>query len=142
MLPFKIDLTDKVVVVTGGGGVLCSTFSEALAECGAKVAVLDLRKEAADKVAEAINNKGGQAAGFAADVLNIDSLKDVKKQINEALGTVDILINGAGGNHPKGTTTKEYLYKEDLEKNEDIITFFDLDPKGVEFTFNLNFIGT
>lgn len=142
MLPFKIDLKGKVVAVTGGGGVLCSMFAEALGECGAKVAVLDLKEEAAAKVAEKINSKGGTAIGVAANVLEIHSLEEAKRTINDKLGTVDILINGAGGNHPKGTTTKEYLFKEDLQDNSGITTFFDLDPKGVEFTFNLNFIGT
>ncbi|MFZ5966883.1 MAG: SDR family oxidoreductase [Bacillota bacterium] len=142
MLPFKVDLTNKVAVVTGGGGVLCSVFAEALAECGAKVAVLDLKQEAADRVAQAINEKGGEAIGIAANVLEMEKLEEAKKIINERLGQVDILINGAGGNHPKGTTTKEYLFKEDLDRKEDVITFFDLDPNGVEFTFNLNFIGT
>ncbi len=142
MIPFKIDLTDKVVAVTGGGGVLCGMFAEALALCGAKVAVLDLKEEMALKVADIINDKGGLAVGVAANVLETESLEAAKKIINEKLGTVDILINGAGGNHPKGTTTKEYLFKEDLVNREGITTFFDLDPKGVEFTFNLNFIGT
>ncbi|SDK05834.1 SDR family oxidoreductase [Natronincola ferrireducens] len=142
MLPFKIDLTDKVAVVTGGGGVLCSEFAKALAECDAKVAVLDLTEEYARRVANEINDKGGKAIEVVANVLDIESLEEAKKLINDKLGTVDILINGAGGNHPKGTTTKEYLFKEDLHNNTDITTFFDLDPKGVEFTFNLNFIGT
>ena len=141
-LPFEIDLKDKVVVVTGGGGVLCSSFAKALAQCGAKIAILDLRKESADSVAEEINEQGGTAIGIAANVLETDSLYAAKKAVNEKLGLCHILINGAGGNHPKGTTTKEYLFKEDLESKEDIITFFDLDPKGIEFVFNLNFIGT
>ncbi|MCG8498917.1 MAG: SDR family oxidoreductase [Firmicutes bacterium] len=141
-LPFEIDLKDKVVVVTGGGGVLCGSFAKALARCGAKVAILDLRKESADAVAEEINAQGGTAIGIAANVLETESLYAAKEVVNEKLGLCHILINGAGGNHPKGTTTKEYLFKEDLDSKEDIITFFDLDPKGIEFVFNLNFIGT
>ncbi|SCX99922.1 SDR family oxidoreductase [Alkaliphilus peptidifermentans] len=142
MLPFKIDLEEKVIVVTGGGGVLCSIFAEALAQCGAKIAILDLKEETAVKTADKISGNGGTAIGIAANVLEIESLEKAKKIINEKFGAVDILINGAGGNHPKGTTTKEYLYKEDLKDHSDITTFFDLDPKGIEFTFNLNFIGT
>jgi NAD(P)-dependent dehydrogenase (short-subunit alcohol dehydrogenase family) len=143
ILPFEVDLKNKVAVVTGAGGVLCSTFAKALAQCGAKIAVLDLKKENADLVAEEINGKGGYAIGVEANVLNIESLENAKKIINEKLGYCDILINGAGGNHPKGTTTKEYLFKEDIENNkDDLITFFDLDPKGIEFVFNLNFLGT
>ncbi len=140
-VPFKIDLTEKVAVVTGGGGVLCGAFSEALAACGAKVAVLDLKKENADRVAEKITADGGAALGVAANVLEKESLDEARELIAEEFGVCDILINGAGGNHPKGTTTKEYLYREDLE-NSDLVTFFDLDQQGVEFVFNLNFIGT
>ena len=141
-LPFKIDLTGKTAVVTGGGGVLCSGFAKALAESGARVAVLDLKKEAADMVAEAIIQNGGKAIGIAANVLEQDSLEEARKIINREFGPCDILINGAGGNNPRGTTTKEYLYKEDLAGQKEIVTFFDLDPKGIEFIFSLNFLGT
>lgn len=140
-LPFNIDLKDKVAVVTGGGGILCAMFAEALAGCGAKVAILDLRLEAAEEVAQRINNAGGTAIGVGANVLEHDSLMAAKAVVNEKLGACDILINGAGGNNPKGTTSKDYLFPEDIE-NSEVKTFFDLDPKGVEFVFNLNFIGT
>ena len=141
-IPFNIDLEGKIVVVTGGGGILCGAFAKALAKCGAKVAVLDLAKDKADKIAEEINNAGGIAIGVRANVLEQESLEAARALVNKKFGPCDILINGAGGNHPKGTTTKEYLYKEDLEYKEGIITFFDLDPKGIEFVFNLNFLGT
>jgi NAD(P)-dependent dehydrogenase (short-subunit alcohol dehydrogenase family) len=142
-LPFKIDLTNKVAVITGGGGILCGAFAKALAACGAKVAVLDLRKPNADKVADEIVQNGGIAIGVECNVLEKESVENARKAVTEGLGTCDILINGAGGNHPKGTTTKEYLFKEDLlNKEEGVITFFDLDQKGIEFVFNLNFIGT
>ncbi|MCK5812118.1 MAG: SDR family oxidoreductase [Clostridiales bacterium] len=140
-VPIKINLQNKVCVVTGGGGVLCSAFAKALAECGAKVAILDLRVENAKKVANEITKAGGQAIGVEANVLIKESLENARKEILDTFGTCDILLNGAGGNHPKGTTTKEYLFKEDID-NSDLITFFDLDPKGIEFVFNLNFIGT
>lgn len=140
-LPFKIDLNGKVAVVTGGGGVLCSTFAKALAMCGAAVAVLDLRKDSAQSVAADINASGGKAIGVECDVLSKESVEKARETVNMELGTCDILINGAGGNHPKGTTTKEYLYREDLDATG-IITFFDLDPEGVKFVFNLNFLGT
>ncbi len=143
MVPFKIDLTDKVAAVTGGGGVLCGAFAKALAECGAKTAVLDLRKEAADAVAAEITAAGGTAMGVAANVLETESLEAARAEIEKAFGPVDILINGAGGNHPKGTTSKEYLLPEQLkEKVEGLTTFFDLDPQGIQFVFNLNFLGT
>lgn len=142
-LPFQIDLKDKVVVITGAGGILCSGFAKAVAQCGAKVALLDLNKKAADAVAEEIKAAGGIAAGVETNVLDVESIKKARNEVNERFGLCDILINGAGGNNPKGTTSKDYLFKEDLEnKEEGIKTFFDLDPKGIEFVFNLNFLGT
>ena len=108
-LPFELDLKGKVAVVTGGGGVLCGMMAKAIAASGAKVAILDLRAENAQKVADEITADGGQAIGIAANVLEIESLKAAEKEITAKFGTCDILINGAGGNHPKGTTSKEYL---------------------------------
>ena len=140
-LPFDINLKNKVAVVTGGGGILCAMFAEALAMSGAKVAILDLRLDAAQAAAQKIVDAGGTAMGVEANVLEYESLKTAKEVVNNAYGTCDILLNGAGGNNPKGTTTKDYLFKEDMN-NPDIKTFFDFDPKGVEFVFNLNFIGT
>ena len=140
-IPFKIKLENKVAVVTGGGGILCAVFAKALASCGAKVAVLDLKKESADVIADSINKEGGTAIGVEANVLNTESLKEAKRIVNEKFGTCDILINGAGGNHPKGTTNKEYFEEEDTDR-EDIMTFFNLDPEGIKFVFDLNFIGT
>lgn len=141
-LPFQIDLKNKVAVVTGGGGVLCSTFAQALAQCGAQVAILDVNKANADKVAGEINASGGKAIGVEANVLDTDSLLAAKDAVTQAFGTCDILINGAGGNHPKGTTSKEYLFTEDLTDQKGLVTFFDLDPAGIKFVFDLNFIGT
>lgn len=142
-LPFKIDLKGKTAVVTGGGGVLCSSFCLALAECGANVAVLDLSKEHADKVTEKIKSSGNNAISVSANVLSKESLIKAKNEVLSQFGSIDILINGAGGNSPKAQTTKEYLFFEDLENGiKDITTFFDLDPSGVEFVFNLNFLGT
>lgn len=140
-LPLNVDLKGKVAVVTGGGGVLCGCFAKAIAASGAKVAVLDLNKKSADEVADAIIKDGGEAIGVEANVLKRESLLEAKKIVNEAFGSCDILINGAGGNHPKGTTTKEYYEKGD-ECDESLVSFFDLDPAGVEFVFNLNFLGT
>lgn len=138
----KIDLKDKVAVVTGGGGILCSVMAKALADSGAKVAVLDLKEEAAKKVADEICSAGGTAIGIAANVLDSDSLAAAERQITEAFGCpCDILVNGAGGNNPKGTTSKEFFRKEDLGK-AGLTTFFDLDPAGIGFVFNLNFLGT
>ena len=142
-LPFRIDLNDKTAVVTGGGGVLCGEFARALAACGAKVAVCDLRPENAQKTVDEIINAGGTAMAVECNVLDKASLMAAREKINAAFGSCDILLNGAGGNNPRGTTTKEYLFPEDLANdNKDLITFFDLDPKGIEFVFNLNFLGT
>ena len=140
-LPFQIDLNNKVAVVTGGGGVICSTLAKAVAACGAKVAILDLNPEAAEKVAKEIAADGGTAVGIKANVLDKDSLPEAREAVHTALGTCDILINGAGGNHPKGTTSTVYFDPKDLDA-DDLITFFDLDPAGIEFVFNLNFLGT
>lgn len=140
-IPFNIDLKGKTAVVTGGGGILCGEFAKAIAKCGAKVAILDLNEDAANKVADEIKSEGADAIGVACNVLDRESLEQAKKKINDALGSVDILINGAGGNNPKGTTSKDYYDPED-ENIEGVKTFFDLDPKGVEFVFNLNFLGT
>ena len=139
----KVDLTGKVAVVTGGGGILCSVMAKSLAASGAKVAILDLKEEAAAKVADEIVAAGGRAVGVAANVLDIESLKKAEAAVKAAFGDCDILVNGAGGNNPKGTTSKEYLFPEDLKNQvEGLKTFFDLDPAGVGFVFNLNFLGT
>lgn len=137
----KVDLSGKNAVVTGGGGVLCSAFSKALAECGAAVAILDLNEEKACEVASEINASGGRAIGIGANVLSKESLIEAKKKANAFFGEVDILLNGAGGNSPGGTTTKEYYEPGDEEK-EDLVTFFNLDPEKIGFVFNLNFLGT
>ena len=114
-VPFKIDLSGKVAVVTGGGGILCSVMSEAIAECGAKVAVLDLRKDAADKVAERINAAGGTAIGIACNVLDKASIEAAAAEVEAKLGKIDILLNGAGGNNPKGTTDNETMTMADVQ---------------------------
>ena len=137
------NLKGRVAVITGGGGVLCSGFAKDLASFGVKVAVLDLREDAAQKVVDEINADGGTALAVGCNVLEAESLENARQKINSTLGTCDILINGAGGNSPLGTTTKDTLEFSDLaEKAEGVKTFFDLDAKGIEFVFNLNFLGT
>lgn len=139
----KINLNQKVAVVTGGGGILCSVMAKALANAGAKVAILDLKLNAAQRVADEINASGGTAIAIAANVLDIDSLKNAADKVESSLGVCDILVNGAGGNNPKGTTSKEYLELSDLSSTDSSLkSFFDLDPAGIGFVFNLNFIGT
>ena len=139
-LPFDIDLKNKVVVITGAGGVICSHLAKAVAKCGAKVALLDLNKESADIYAYEITNEGGKAIAYGCNVLEKDSLEKCHSEILRDLGKCDILINGAGGNNPKATTDNEYAELDDSFK--EMKTFFDLDKSGVEFVFNLNFIGT
>lgn len=139
-LSFGTDLTGKVAVVTGAGGILCGMFAETLAAAGAKVAVLDLNEEAAQKVADAITAKGGVAKAYKTNVLERASLEETHAKALVDLGPCDILINGAGGNNARANTDKEYFELGDIEA--DTKSFFDLDQSGVEFVFNLNFIGT
>ena len=139
-LPIQADLNGKVAVVTGAGGVLCSMMAHALATAGAKVALLDLNEEAAQAYADEIVKEGYIAKGYKANVLDKESLKEAHEKILADLGTCDILINGAGGNNPRATTDKEYFEAGDIDA--DTKSFFDLEQSGVEFVFNLNFIGT
>lgn len=137
------NLKDRVAVITGGGGVICSGFAKDLAAQGMKVAILDLNKEAAQKVADEITADGGKAMAVGCNVLEAESLAAARDEVNASFGTCDLLINGAGGNNPKGTTTKDKLELCDIaDKAEGVKTFFDLDAKGIEFVFNLNFLGT
>lgn len=131
---------DKVVVITGAGGVLCSGFSEFLAAKGAKVALLDLNEEAAKKTADKITAAGGTARAYKCNVLDRENLEQVHKSILEDLGACDILINGAGGNNPKCTTLHEE-YKNGDESAQDFLTFFNIDEKGFDFVFDLNLKG-
>ena len=130
-LPFKIDLTNKVVAITGAGGVLMSGFAKALAECGAKVALLDINEEAAKKYA---NEIGENAIAVKCNCLDKQNIIAAKEIINEKFGKVNFLINGAGGNSPKATTDNEYMQK-DLSGVKD---FFALEESGLKFVFDLN----
>ena len=142
-LPFKVDLSDKVVVATGGTGVLGGVWVDALAACGAKIALLGRNPEKLEGKVADINANGGTAIGVKGDAVDREGLKEAHKEILEKLGPCDILLNAAGGNHPRGSTTKEYLYEEDLENlDDDVMTFFDLDEEGVRFVFDLNYLGT
>ena len=138
--PIDTNLSGKVAVVTGAGGVICSVLAKALAVAGAKVALLDLNEEAAQKYAAEIAQEGCVAKGYKANVLDKASLAECHKKILADFGKCDILINGAGGNNTRATTDKEYYEQGDLDA--DTKSFFDLEQSGVEFVFNLNFIGT
>lgn len=134
------NLNGKVVVVTGAGGVLCSYFAKVVARAGAKVALLDLNEEAAQKYAAEIEAEGGVAKAYKCNVLDKDICYAVADAVAADLGPCDILINGAGGNNPRATTDKEYFELGDIDA--DTKSFFDLDASGVGFVFNLNFLGT
>ena len=137
-LPLNIDYTDKVVVITGAGGLICSAMARAFAQSGAKVAALDLNEEAVKALADELCAEGFICKGYKADVLNPDMLAAVHEAVVAELGTCDILVNGAGGNNPRATTDNEYQH----EAREGGKSFFDLSPDGVDFVFKLNFQGT
>lgn len=134
------DLTGKVAVVTGAGGILCSQMAKVLARAGAKVALLNRSVEAITQYAQEIKAEGGVARAYQVNVLDRVGLENVAAQILEELGPCDILINGAGGNNPKTTTDKEYYEPGDLDA--ETRSFFDLDEAGVDAVFTLNFNGT
>ncbi len=138
-LPFNIDLENKIVVITGAGGVICGHLAKAIAKCNAKVALLNRTKEKADVVRDEIVKEGGIAKSYACNVVIKSDLEKVHEEILRDFGPCDILINGAGGNNPKATTDNEYA---SLDSKDDIKTFFDLDEEGISFVFNLNFLGT
>ena len=134
------DLSGKVAVVTGAGGMLCSGFSLTLARAGAKVALLNRHVESAQRYADRIRAEGGVAKAYACDVLDKAMCFAVADRVLSDLGPCDILLNGAGGNDPRAITDKEYFEPGDLEA--DTKSFFDLDEDGVEAVFRLNFMGT
>ncbi len=134
------NLSGKVAVVTGAGGVLCSAFAKTLARAGAKVALLDLNFESAAAYAKEIEAEGGISKAYSCNVLDREICENVATEIEKDLGPCDILINGAGGNNPKATTDKEYFELGDIDAETK--SFFDLDASGVGFVFNLNFLGT
>ncbi|GAB2894989.1 SDR family oxidoreductase [Uliginosibacterium flavum] len=136
-LPFSIDLNNKVAVVTGGSGVLGAAMCRALAACGAKVVIIGRDLLKAEALAAEIENTGGIALGMSCDVLNRAALETCAAHIASTFGPCDILINGAGGNHPKGISDQEYL-----NTNAPGSSFFDLDMEGFKFVFDLNLMGT
>lgn len=137
-LPLNIDFSNKVVVVTGAGGLICGAMARAFAQCGAKVAALDLNEEAVKKLAEELNQEGFVCKGYKANVLDPENLEQVHQAVLADLGACDILVNGAGGNNPRATTDNEYQH----EAKEGGKSFFDLEASGVDFVFKLNFQGT
>jgi NAD(P)-dependent dehydrogenase (short-subunit alcohol dehydrogenase family) len=135
------DLKGKVCVITGGAGVLGSSMVRAIASVGVKVAIADINKEVADKVAGEISAETGtQVIGVAANVLDQESLEQARAEINKQLGPIDILVNGAGGNSPQATTKVEQMLEGDLSNLAD--TFYGLQMEGFDKVFALNFKGT
>ena len=130
-LPFKVDLSKKVIAVTGAGGVICGEFARALAACGAKVALLDINFDAAKKIADEI---GENAITVRCDCLNKDSIIAAKENIEEAFGKVNFLINGAGGNNPRATCDNETMTAD----TQGVKDFFKLEESGIKFVFDLN----
>lgn len=123
------DLTDKVAVLTGGAGVLCSEMAKALGEAGAKVAVLDIDQERMDELKARMDDRGVDCTTIKTNVLDKESLREAGDRIKDKWGSIDVLVNGAGGNSPEATTGEDQ-------------SFFDLPEAGVQQVFNLNFIGT
>jgi NAD(P)-dependent dehydrogenase (short-subunit alcohol dehydrogenase family) len=135
------DLSGKSAVITGGAGVIGSAMASSLAKHGVKVSILDLRQDlAGQKAKEIATATGGSAIGIGGSVLDKKSLADAKNRINDAMGPVDILINGAGGNSPKATVPHELFQDQDLEHLDQ--TFFGLDTDAFRSVFDLNFMGT
>jgi NAD(P)-dependent dehydrogenase (short-subunit alcohol dehydrogenase family) len=128
MLGKYYDFSGRTMAITGGGGVLCSEMAVAAGACGAKMAILDRDLGLAQKVADRITKNGGTALAVHCDVLSPERMEDAKKQVTDAFGFVDTLINGAGGNNPKATTNASQ-------------PFFSLPPEALRFVFDLNIIG-
>ena len=136
-----LNLKDKVAVITGGAGIICSTMAKSLAAHGVRTVILDLNKEAAVDVAKAIEKEfDTPSIGLSASVLDKVSLEAAKKDINDKFGSIDILVNGAGGNSPAATTKVEKMEGTENENLED--TFFGLQIEGFDKVFDLNFKGT
>ncbi len=135
------DLNNKVCVITGGAGVLGSELVKAMASVGIKIAIADINKEVAEKVAAEISTQfNAEVIGIEANVLDKESLQKAKSEINKKLGPIDILINGAGGNSPQATTKVEQMTPENMDNLED--TFYGLEMEGFDKVFALNFKGT
>lgn len=131
-LPFKVDLTEKIVAITGAGGVICGEFARTLAACGAKVALLDIDFDAAKVIADEI---GDNAIAVRCDCLDKESIIAAKENIEEVFGKVNFLINGAGGNNPRATCDNETMSPD---TDAEIKNFFRLEEKGIRFVFDLN----
>ena len=136
----RFDLEGRTIVITGGGGALCGAMADALGTMGVKVAVLDISLEKAEARAQAITRSGGTALAYGCDVLDAVQLRQCCDAVSAAWGPPDLLINGAGGNDPRGSTSVEF--EEPVQEGHTAQSFFDLDPAGFRRVFDLNFMGT
>lgn len=137
----QASLRGKAAVITGGSGVLCRAMAERMANAGAKVALLNRNVENGEKVARKIRENGGEAISVYCDVTEKTSVVQAENEVRAHFGSYDILINGAGGNHPHGTTTHETFRPQDLDF-PDVATFFDIDLEGFRSVVDVNLTGT
>jgi NAD(P)-dependent dehydrogenase (short-subunit alcohol dehydrogenase family) len=137
MIPLHENLKDRVAVITGGSGVLCSEMARELSRQGMKIAILNRSAESGRQVADSLNEAGGDAIAVQADILSKEALTAAREEILSRFGRVDLLINGAGGNHPDAITAPEESVHQAEGK-----TFFDLDENGFTKVFSVNFTGT
>ncbi len=139
--PIHPSLKGKTVVITGGAGVLCRVMAIELARQGAQIAILNRTLEKGQKVVEDIEQLGGKAIAVSCDVTSAESVSAAAAAVQKQLGPCDILINGAGGNHPKANTTNEIFQQQDLDHPE-LTTLFNLSIDGFRNVMDLNFIGS
>ena len=135
---YNVDLSGKNVAITGAAGAICAEFAVEMAKVGARVALLDINLEKAQEVADKINASGGFARAYYANVLDRACLDECYEKVVADFGSVNILVNGAGGNHPSATTTKEYYEAGDIA-DESVKSFFDLPNAPISKIFDLNF---
>jgi NAD(P)-dependent dehydrogenase (short-subunit alcohol dehydrogenase family) len=136
----RFDLSGKVAAITGGGGELCGTMAEALGRMGVSVAVLDIQLEKAEARAQSVRKAGGAAVAFRCDVIDVAEVKQCYETVSRLWGPPDFLVNGAGGNDPRGSTAEEF--QDAVPSSGSAQSFFDLDPAGFRHVFDLNFFGT
>ena len=137
----RFDLSGKVAAITGGGGELCGAMAEALGALGVKVAVLDIKLEKAEARSLKVIQSGGEAKAFQCDVLDAPQVQSCYEAVCSSWGPPDYLINGAGGNDPRGTTSEEFQGPAESSVPT-AQSFFNLDPAGFRYVFDLNFMST
>ena len=137
----RFDLSGKVAAVTGAGGALCGAMADALGAARVKVAVIDINRETAEARAQAIIASGGSARAFQCNAVQVSELRECYLALCDLWGPPDFLVNGAGGNDPRGSTSEEF--HTTVESSDTAFrSFFDLDAAGFRHVFDLNFMGT